>query len=128
MQIVRLRKTGQRSLIVLASIFCLLLTTLAASGQSQIFLSVRGTWIVDPQGRVVLLRGVNYPGYQNSRPEFHSEATYQEFARMGFNAVRLHITWAGFEPRPGVFDLSYLEYVNRDIQWAKKYGLYMVLM
>lgn len=58
----------------------------------------------------------------------HDEATYTRFAQLGFNVVRLQISWAFLEPKPGVFDLSYLtNYVNKDIQWAKNQGLYIVL-
>jgi len=101
-------------------------------GKPEGSLSVRGTSIVDESGRLVLLRGVNYPGYENSdpysRPRLHSEADYARFARMGFNVVRLPISWARLEPRAGSFANSYLtSYVNRDIRWAKKYGLYIVL-
>lgn len=49
-------------------------------------------------------------------------------SRLGFNVVRLPISWGNLEPRPGMFRESYLaSYVDRDIRWAKKYGLYVVL-
>jgi len=92
-------------------------------------LSVNGTSIVNPVGRVVLLRGANYPGYELAPfPSTHSESAYELFARAGFNVVRLPISWSNLEPIPGTFQESYLEfYVDRDIRWAKKYGIYLVL-
>jgi len=58
----------------------------------------------------------------------HTEAEYAKLARLGFYVVRLPISWAIFEPKPGIFDFSYLtRYVTRDIQWAKKHGSFIVL-
>jgi endoglycosylceramidase len=104
----------------------------SAHAETQGFLSVRGTQIVNADQEVVLLRGVNYPAYERGDsydgPRLHSEADYAKFARNGFNIVRLPISWALLEPAAGIFDISYLtRYVNRDVQWAKKYGLYIVL-
>jgi endoglycosylceramidase len=98
------------------------------SAQTNAFLSVQGTWIVDNTGKPVLLRGVNYPGYQYPNPRLHAESAYANFAKMGFNVVRLQISWANLEPRKGQFDNSFLMwYVDRDVQLAKRYGLYIVL-
>jgi endoglycosylceramidase len=98
------------------------------SAQITGFLSVQGTWIVDNSGKPILLRGVNYPGYQYPNPRLHSESAYANFAEMGFNVVRLQISWANLEPRKGQFDNSFLMwYVDRDVQLAKRYGLYIVL-
>jgi endoglycosylceramidase len=98
------------------------------SGQTNGFLSVQGTWIVDNTGKPILLRGVNYPGYQYPNPRLHAESAYANFAKMGFNVVRLPISWANLEPRKGQFDNSFLMwYVDRDVQLAKRYGLYIVL-
>jgi endoglycosylceramidase len=50
------------------------------------------------------------------------------FAQMGFNVVRLPISWANLERFKGWFDAVFLaRYLDRDVQWAKKYGLYVVL-
>jgi endoglycosylceramidase len=98
------------------------------SAQVNGFLSVRGTWIVDSTGKPILLRGVNYPGYDSQYPRLHTEAAYANFAKMGFNVVRLQISWANLEAYKGRFYDYFLKfYVDRDVQWAKKYGLYIVL-
>jgi endoglycosylceramidase len=98
------------------------------SAQANGFLSVYGTWIVDSTGKPILLRGVNYPGYDSQYPKLHTEAAYANFAKMGFNIVRLQISWANLEHYKGQFDSSLLLwYVDRDVQLAKKYGLYIVL-
>jgi endoglycosylceramidase len=100
---------------------------------NQGFLRTEGVQILDAKGKVALLRGVNYPGYdecsfRDGYPALHSQATYSRFASLGFNVVRLPISWAMLEPKAGIFDLSYLaNYINKDVQWAKLYGLYIVL-
>jgi endoglycosylceramidase len=100
------------------------------AAKAQGFLSVQGTRIVDSSGRPVLLRGVNYPGYESGSADskLHTESAYEMFARSGFNVVRLPISWGNLEPYPGAFYESYLtRYVDRDIRWAKKYGIYIIL-
>jgi endoglycosylceramidase len=98
------------------------------SGRTTGFLSVQGTWIVDSTGTPILLRGVNYPGYDSLYPRSHPESAYANFAKMGFNVVRLQISWASLERYKGRFDDYFLSfYVGRDVQWAKKYGLHIVL-
>lgn len=98
----------------------------------QGFLSVRGQSIVKANGEAIVLRGVSYAGYHYdiSYVELvrHSESNYQKFAQSGFNVVRLAIAWSNLEPTPDSFDSAFLKnYVDRDIQWAKKYGLYVIL-
>jgi len=99
-----------------------------ASAQTTGFLSVKGTSIVDSSGHPVILRGVNYPGYERLPPTLHSEYAYETIAKDGFNVVRLPISWSNLEPSPGVFNLVYFyEFVNEDVQWAKQNGLYIIL-
>ena len=100
------------------------------SAISEGLLSVKGTLIVNPVGRPVILRGVNYVGYETDDryPAKHTESDYQLFAKLGFNVVRLPISWSILEPRSGTFYESYLtNYLDSDMRWAKKYGLYIVL-
>jgi len=126
MSLLRVRLIG--SLLVLALVLGLtLVPSRPGYGNANYSLSVRGTQIIDPYGQEVLLRGVNYLGLDDS-PESHTEADYARFAQMGFNVVRLPIPWARLEPSPGSIDMSYISrYVSRDVEWARKYGLYVVL-
>lgn len=120
----------QVALVIFVVLASIVTSWPTASGVSEGRLSVQGTSIVNSIGHNVLLRGVNYVGYgvDNPYPEKHSEQVYETFARLGFNVVRLPISWANLEPYPGRVDERYLaNYVDNDIRWAKKYGIYLVL-
>lgn len=86
---------------------------------------------MDSTGQPVLLRGGDFRGYhfgdQGLWKTSHSEHDYQNFRSWGFNVVRLLISWSKIEPKKGVYDDRYLAYVDRDIQWARKNGVYIVL-
>ena len=114
-------------LIGLEEVHALVGNSLSLSG-SEGFLRTEGVQIVDGNGQVVLLRGVNYEGYYWKNPFLHTEADYRYLAKIGFNVVRLPISWAHLEPSPGRFERVYLtNYVDQDIGWAKKYGIRIVL-
>jgi endoglycosylceramidase len=92
------------------------------------FLSTRGTLIVDSTGQAIILRGVNYPGYEQRYPKLHSSVAYNTLAGFEFNVVRLLISWANLEPQPSTFNSTYLSaYVDRDIEWARSAGIYVIL-
>ncbi len=93
------------------------------------FLQAKGRWIVDEAGNIVILRGINFSGYEYGSPwNDHTEQDYHKIASWGFNVVRLPIAWNFLEPQTGRYDTSYLsKYVDRDIAWARKYRLYVIL-
>jgi hypothetical protein len=96
------------------------------SGMS--WLSTEGKWIVDSEGNIVILRGANFMGYEFGSWGSHIEEDYAKMASWGFNVVRLPIAWHHIEKSSGVYDESYFtNYVDRDIAWAKKYGIYIIL-
>jgi hypothetical protein len=67
-------------------------------------------------------------GYEFGAWETHAEEDYARMASWGFNVVRLPIAWHYIEPQPRVYESSYFEkYVDRDVAWAKKYGIYIIL-
>lgn len=74
-------------------------------------LSTRGRWIVDDQGRTVILRGVNYNGIESmlftDQPPLLSD--FQQIRRWGFNVIRFPISWNFIEPARGVIDETYLD-------------------
>ncbi len=92
------------------------------------FLRTEGRWIVDEAENIVVLRGVNFYGYEYGRWNIHNEDDYRKIASWGFNVVRLPLAWNFIEPAEGVYDESYfLKHVDRDVSWARKYGLFIIL-
>jgi endoglycosylceramidase len=95
----------------------------------------RGGRIVDAHGREVILRGVNvnalveYWAYDPARFTVYpfTEADADAIASLGFNAVRLLISWSRVEPEPGVYDEDYLDEVEAAVLLLQSRGLYAIV-
>jgi hypothetical protein len=109
-----------------------ILTMKVANAQSS-WLHVDGKYIKDEQGTTIILHGVNFIGYQVNEYltqgySDHTEADYQRIASWGFNVVRLAISWQHIEAVEGIYDESYFtNFVDRDIEWAQKYGIHVII-
>ena len=96
-------------------------------------LRVRGTEIVDGKGRPVVLRGVSFGNdvWTNVRlpRRHHDEADYQRVAAMGMNAVRFYMNFRTFEAEaaPGKYLDDGWQWLDDNIAWAKRHGVYLVL-
>jgi len=93
-----------------------------------------GGRVVDAEGREVLLRGVNVNAFVDywQGSEFptvfpFTEADVELMAGIGWNTVRLLVSWSRVEPQPGVYDDDYLAEVGRAVDVLAGHGIYSVI-
>lgn len=55
------------------------------------------------------------------------ENDFPEMARLGFNVVRLSVSWSLLEPKPGEYSRLYLDRIAQVVGWARASGIYVVL-
>ncbi len=96
--------------------------------QENSWLHTNGKLILDEQGRVIVLRGVNFHGNEVGSFEGHQETDYARIRSWGFNVVRLPIGWSFIEPKPNSYNRTYFEkYIDRDVAWARRFGIWLIL-
>jgi len=93
-----------------------------------------GGRIVDAAGREVLLRGVNvnalaeYWPYGGFPTVFPFEATDADrIAAIGWNVVRLLVSWSRVEPEAGRYHEAYLRQVERAVKLLARHGIYTLI-
>jgi endoglycosylceramidase len=70
---------------------------------------------------------------QAGLPEYTQSSTpgaANDFAQMralGFNFVRLGVSWSQLEPTPGAYSSTYLDRVAQVVGWASEQGIYVLL-
>jgi len=76
----------------------------------------------------MILRGANVPQLGRSGPALARYSAYLDLARsMGFNVIRLPVSWAELEPSPGRYSTSYLDAVKKIVDLAAENGMYVVV-
>ena len=101
--------------------------------------SVREGRLVDEMGRSWLLRGTNAKfetlfdvtftdgRMRNGMMPAFADFDAPESARLGFNFVRLAISWSGLEPREGEFSQEFLELLDRVVDSYEQAGIYVLI-
>ena len=96
-------------------------------------LRVAGDKIFDGSGKNVILRGIafgNQVWTDSADPRMHhSEVDYARVKDLGMNVVRFYMNHITFEDAasPGQLKPSGLAWLDDNIAWAKKQGVYLVL-
>jgi endoglycosylceramidase len=87
-----------------------------------------GPWLVDAQGRVVVLHGFN--AVKKNPPFFPSRfgtADTRFLASEGFTVMRIGFIWEGVEPAPGQYDDAYIARVLQLDSLLARYGIRTVV-
>lgn len=92
-------------------------------------LFTRGGRFIDPQGRHVILHGINLVNKDPAQGYLGGEglAEFHALRRWGFNCLRLGVIWDGLEPEPGALNEAYLRGLDRQVEMARACDLYVVL-
>ena len=91
--------------------------------------------IFNEAGARVLLSGVNVNGlgeYFQANPDFAPTVPlgsddFEQIAALGFNSVRLIVSWSALEPTRGAYDTAYVDRIREAVDQAADNGLYTVL-
>jgi endoglycosylceramidase len=88
-----------------------------------------GRWLIDSQGRVVLLHGLNLVAKTSLTPaaEGFGEADAVWLSQHGFNVVRLGLTAAALMPKPGVINETYLRSFTRTVNELTQQGILVLI-
>jgi endoglycosylceramidase len=96
--------------------------------------ALAGGRIVDAEGRTVLLRGVNVNAFAEYWPGTDFPTTFpldaadaDRMAAIGWNAVRLLLSWSRVEPAPGEYDEGYLDAIEGAVELLAERGIYTII-
>lgn len=112
--------------IITTTIFTWLTFTLIAQ---QNYIQVDGTILRDAEGRMLILRGLNYVNKDkdNNFLNLTKDEAFVNMKKWGYNATRLGVNWSALEPKPGEYDTTYLKDLDKRLQYAKQHGIYVIL-
>ncbi|KAA1420923.1 glycoside hydrolase family 5 protein [Nocardioides humilatus] len=89
-----------------------------------------GRFLLDPQGRALVLHGVNMvyklPPYAPDEIGFDADDA-QFLVDQGFTTVRLGLIWKAVEPEPGQYDDAYLSRIRATTELLAAHGIWVLL-
>ncbi len=89
-----------------------------------------GRWLVDGDGRVVTLHGVNE--VEKAAPYYPASVGFSDddaafLAAHGFSAVRLGVIWEGLEPSPGAISSAYIDHIAATVHVLASHHIFVLL-
>src|SRR5438270_7271198 len=115
-----------RPLVALLAVLGLIAAPASARSSEHPSIGHNGRWFTDASGRVVIFHGVNMvmkvPPYQPSAMGFGDDDAAL-LAHEGFNTVRLGLILKGLEPKPGVFNVAYLNAYLATVRTLGAHGI-----
>ncbi len=134
-----MKNTLKKFLLCLLALSMLssLCVTVAANGESTQtlnFITVDGQKLYDGDEEFIL-KGMSFAngaiddGSGELQLTHHDEQSYAELANLGFNSVRFYLSYKFFEDdsNPDVYKQSGWDWLDQNVEWAKKYGIRLVL-
>src|SRR5581483_12294057 len=115
---------GGRSLRVAIALALSVLALVPAAASARAAKSgyhTDGLWVLDGEGRHLVLRGVNVSGGEftpTGKPLAWGPEEFVHLKQLGFNVVRLPIAWANIEPTKGHYDAAAIQRAHDIVQWA----------
>jgi endoglucanase len=97
------------------------------------FVHRSGKLIVDGNNQTIQLKGVAFGNEVWSDKEIpnthHTEEDYKRVKEMNMNTIRFYVNYKTFENdnAPYQYKQTGWDWINQNITWAKKYGIYLVI-
>jgi endoglycosylceramidase len=102
----------------------------AAGTAPSAFLRAEGPYLVDGQGRLLVLRGLNTGNVGKDGVRVYAPGLLDLRARdaaWGFNCLRIVFTWEGLEPEPGKYNAGYLQQIEDLVNACREAGVWAIL-
>ncbi|HNJ11372.1 MAG TPA: cellulase family glycosylhydrolase, partial [Chitinophagales bacterium] len=93
------------------------------------YVRVDGTIFRDADGRMLMLRGMNYVNKDKANKFLNltKDEAFVNLKKWGYNTVRMGVNWSGLEPHPGQYDTTYLKDLDTRLEYARQHGIYVIL-
>lgn len=94
-------------------------------------ITTNGNWLVNSQGQVTVLRGLNVvditPPLQTPSANGFGADDAAFLSANGFNVVRLGVDWSLLQPQPGTYNDAYLASIKQTVQTLSEHGIVSLL-